>query len=255
MSKPTTPLAIAFLGLVTGCAQQERIEQLAQRNVELEQRVTALEQENKLFKAELESLRARREAALGKATEEFFSQKLAELLAPRAENVLANRVESLIQRAVEEKLSSQVELKALLEQIAEQQGDERRRTPDRGPDRQAWQQRVQVSREEWRKRRMDTLAQELGLSETQKEQLIAAEAQTGEAARAIVNQMRGQGLSALTNLASVVQDLSARHDEAVRKILTEEQLQAYKNRPDNLLAFLSRMFQVAHPPPLPPGQP
>lgn len=101
-------------------------------------------------------------------------------------------------------------------EAAERQEQQRQRETDR-----------RERAEKMAQRQIDRAAEELSLSEEQKEKYVAAQAATRERMRETMTQMREQGAF---NMPAFLKTIKEQDEENMRQFLDEEQFKAYQER-------------------------
>ena len=221
-------LALGVLSWL-GCTAHETPEELAARE-EMRAAVVKLERRVSDLQAELETLKNQRSTDLRAAVQDVLRAELDTMIETtilaRVEARLGEKagVDQLVRDTVKETLAAYERQKEAEEAAAREQR------------RQEWEQRrAQFEEERWTR-----LAQDLKLTEAQKEQMRAANQSIREAIEAIWAQLRESNERPDTNMIRQrAVELKAQYEAMLSQILTPEQLAAYREqRPFNLLRML-----------------
>lgn len=212
-----------------GCAAHEAPEELAARE-EMRAAVVKLERRVSDLQAELETLKNQRSTDLRAAVQDVLRAELDTMIETtvlaRVEARLGDKagVDQLVRDTVKETLAAYERQREAEEAAAREQR------------RQEWEQRrAQFEEERWTR-----LAQDLKLTEVQKEQMRAANQSIREAIEAIWAQLRESNERPDMNMIRQrAAELKAQYEAMLSQILTPEQLAAYRDqRSFNLLRML-----------------
>ena len=224
------PVTIAVL--MAGCGG-ERISELERQSKRNEERLVRLEGMQKEILDSIEASRREAAASLEKRVEELVAKKFDE------------RIQGEIVKKIDEKMGGGQQLQAVIKTAvdsaiaqneAQKEAAEEARNEER---RQQWEQR----RQESENRRWTTLQQDLKLNDAQL-------AKMREASDAVRDQIR-QGFEAMRerpgefNMEQARQQgeqLRQQYEAALGSVLSAEQLEAYRQRPDSMLRMMSGML-------------
>lgn len=199
-------------------AVREYEKRLAEQQVALvkqEERLADQEKQNEALKKDLAAARIELKAAVSSQVDEALRQP---------------RVQAEIQRAVEQNVARRME--EFERRRAEARGGEQD-----GDPRDRWERRreeFRARREEREKQELDKLATELKLSEEQQKRVNEHAAEIRETVGDAFRRMREDGNFNLEEIKATVEDLKNRNDAVMKDVLTAEQYEEYRKRPNPL---------------------
>jgi hypothetical protein len=218
--------------LAAGCGKVERrLEYLQARSDEQASRLIRLEKNQEKLDAELDALRQAKAAPLAVEVEKLLTNRVAEFVA------------SEVKAEFKEQVGSRQEIEEMLRTVAREQAgsvQNRDRGNRGGPARQDWAQR----RTQWEEQQWQSMAKDLNLTDTQTEQMKAANQTLRKAIQDKVAEARDQGFNA-DKLREIGEQLKAQHETQVSGILNAEQMEAYRKRPNTVLRMLDFSLQAA----------
>lgn len=210
--------------LLTGCGSKVAEEAL-RANKELTARVARLEQSEQQLKREVEAMRLEQTATLEK----------------KATEAMGSRVAALVDEKIEERLGSHDELQNVVKAVIrdemaafESRQSQNRERGQRDPARrQEWEQR----RTQWEQERWQTLSKDLNLTDEQVTKMKAASQAMREQIQKGFSQIREQGFD-WEKVRQGTEQLKTQYEGELSKILTPEQLEAYRKRPDSMMRMM-----------------
>lgn len=243
-------IVLAAISL-SGCGRAKKeIAELRDRNAATEARLDHLEKQLDIYMKEAgqEPAVAAAPAPAAPATRieidtETLLRELEELVDARTEAIIAARVNDMVDDAVTDKVGTPEDIEAVFEDVVQDElaaAEERReaaRTKQREERRKAWEER----RKQRDQQRLDSLAEALSLSESQKDRVAEVETRSREQIRAMMTEMRESGNFSMSAFRESTETIRAANNEAASEHLSDEQMETYKTRQEDELSFFNYM--------------
>lgn len=219
--------AVAFCG----CGERESAEELAARE-ELRAHVVKLERRIAEVQAEVDTMRAERTTDLKAVVQDMLRVELDTMIT----TTVASRVEAKLgDKAQVDRMVREQVMDTLAAHEAQKRAEEEARREQERQEREL--RRAQFEEERWNR-----MAQELKLTEVQKEQMRAANQAIRQEIEAAMAQVRESGQ--IPDAATIRQraiELKAQFETALAQVLTPEQIAAYRSQQFNTLRMLDIM--------------
>jgi hypothetical protein len=216
-------------GLAAGCSETaEEVSSLRRRNEEQGKVISQLVQEMEELRLKVEGYERRQEA----------------LLTAAADTVITQRFGANIAQAVNEQVARQLRAQEGLDRIiqdrvvAEITAAEARREAERLAAEQARTEEREERRRTFMDQRWTRLAEDLGLNESQTAGLRAASDAMREEMRVAMDALREMGGAGPEEFRQQAETLRSKYEAQLGQVLTPEQLDAYRNRPDSILRMM-----------------
>ena len=225
-------MCAVMAALGTGCGGEKlaEVSRQAKRN---EERLDRLEKMQQEILAAIEASRKESAAALDKQVADLVSKKFDE------------RIQGDIAKVIDQKMGGGAPLQAVVQTVvnsaiadsdAKKKAEAEAREAER---RQEWEQR----RQEFENRRWADLQKEIGLNEQQTAKMREASQAVRDTIRQAFEGMREQpGGFNMDQARQQGEQLRQQYEAALSSILTPQQLEAYKKRPDSMLRMMSNML-------------
>jgi hypothetical protein len=177
---------------------------------------------------------------LGKLDKQLVD-KLTGMISTTLDTVAADKLDEMIATRIEDQFGTAEDMSSILEKIFDETLQERDARAEE--ERQEQRQQRQADRQERVARitqgRIDRAAEELSLSDEQKEKYAEAQAATRERMRESMTQMREQGSF---NMPEFLNTIKEQDEENMRQILDEEQFKAYQERQERQFGWIGNAF-------------
>jgi len=208
---------------------EKRLEEQKQRLSLQEKRLSEQERGNEALKKELAASKKELDAVVAAKVDEALKQP---------------RVQAEIQKAVEQNVARRMEeLRRRRADERRGEGDERRGAgEDRGRRWEEMRAQFRAKREERERQEMQKFAEELELNEDQQARVNDHAAEIREKISATLQQLREGNLN-MEDIKAAVEDMKLRNDAAMKDILTPQQYEEFKKKPNPIDAayeFLTR---------------
>lgn len=216
-------------GLGAGCTEvSEEVGTLRRRNDEQGKVISQLVQEMEELRLKVDGYERRQEAMLAAAADTVITQRFGANIAAAVNEQVARQIRA--QEGLDRMIQDRV--------VAEIAAADARREAERLVADQARAEEREERRRTFMDQRWARLSEELSLNETQTAGLRAASDAMREEMRTAMEGLRETGGAGPAEFQQQAEALRAKYEAQLSQVLTPEQLEAYRNRPDSILRMM-----------------